>query len=67
MAVQLDNVFPLGRPLKEYRLVFYLSDEDLNRKIIGVGDGIASFNYEMKLLGKMSFPLTLFTFMRGKI
>lgn len=67
MAVQLDNVVPLGRSLKQYRLVFDLSDEDLNRKIIGVGDGIASFNYEMKCWERMSFPLNLFRFMRGKI
>jgi len=52
MAVELENVVPLGRSLKEYRLMFGLRDEDLDKKILGVADGIASFNAEMTELGK---------------
>lgn len=52
MAVELQNVVPLGRSLEEYRLMFDLSDEDMDRQILGVADGIASFNAEMTELGK---------------
>jgi len=52
MAVELENVVPLGRSLKEYKLMFDLTDNDLDKKILGVGDGIASFNVEMTELGK---------------
>jgi len=38
--------------MDEYRNMFLLSDRDLNQKIIGVGDGPASFNAEMSALGK---------------
>jgi hypothetical protein len=52
MAVELENVVPLGRSLKEYRLMFDLTDENLDKQILGVADGIASFNAEMSGLGK---------------
>jgi len=52
MAVELENVVPLGRSLKEYRLMFDLTDKDLDKQILGVADGIASFNAEMTELGK---------------
>lgn len=52
MTVILENVIPLGRSLSEYKLMFGLSETDLARSIIGVGDGIASFNAEMKEMGK---------------
>ncbi len=51
MAVELENVVPLGRSLKEYKLMFDLTDNDLDKKILGVADGIASFNVEMTELG----------------
>ena len=38
--------------MDEYRKMFALSDQDIDRKIIGVGDGPASFNAEMSALGK---------------
>ena len=50
--MQLDKVVPFGRSLDEYRQMFALSDNDLARNIIGVGDGPASFNAEMHALGK---------------
>ncbi len=51
MSVTLDQVIPWGRALQEYTRMFKLSDEELNLRILGVGDGPASFNSEMKALG----------------
>jgi hypothetical protein len=52
MAVVLEKVIPLGRSLEEYKLMFDLTDEDLNKRIIGIADGPASFNAEMKECGR---------------
>ena len=52
MVMKLEKVVPFGRSMDEYRTMFALSDRDLNQKIIGVGDGPASFNAEMSALGK---------------
>jgi methyltransferase family protein len=41
---QLDEVVPWGRSFDEYCRMFALSDEDLTRRILGCGDGPASFN-----------------------
>ena len=62
--LQLENVVPLGRSLDEYREMFLLSEVDLDKSIIGVGDGPASFNAEMAALGKTVVsvdPLYAFT------
>ncbi len=48
----LEGVVPWGRSLDEYRRIFALSKDDLSRRIIGVGDGPASFNAEMAAQGK---------------
>jgi hypothetical protein len=40
----LDQVVPWGRSFDEYRRMFALSDDDLQLKIVGCGDGPASFN-----------------------
>ncbi len=50
--MKLKQVVPFGRSLDEYRHMFMLSDDDMNKKIIGVGDGPASFNAEMFAWGK---------------
>src|SRR5689334_1179760 len=42
----LDQVVPWGRSFDEYRRMFSLSDEDLGGRILGCGDGPASFNVE---------------------
>ena len=47
----LKNVIPFGRSLEEYWLMFGLTEKDLDKKIVGIGDGPASFNAEMKELG----------------
>jgi hypothetical protein len=42
----LDQVVPWGRSFEEYRRMFALTDDDLNRRLLGCGDGPASFNAE---------------------
>ena len=42
----LDQVVPWGRSFDEYRRMFALSDTDLGLRILGCGDGPASFNAE---------------------
>jgi hypothetical protein len=46
MAMQLDAVVPFGRSLDEYTRMFTLTPQDLSQRILGVGDGPASFNAE---------------------
>ncbi len=46
MVMKLDRVVPFGRSLDEYTKMFDLSAEDLQKCILGVGDGPASFNAE---------------------
>ena len=50
--MELKSVVPWGRSLEEYRNIFMLSESDLNRNILGCGDGPASFNAEATALGK---------------
>jgi SAM-dependent methyltransferase len=49
--MKLEEVVPWGRSLTEYQLMFDLSEQDLNSKILGCGDGPASFNAEMTARG----------------
>lgn len=49
--MELSSVVPWGRSFDEYRAMFSLSDEDLERVILGCGDGAASFNAELTALG----------------
>jgi hypothetical protein len=51
MVVELDNVVPWGRSLDEYQLMFAMTEADLSLRILGCGDGPASFNSEMAALG----------------
>lgn len=51
MSLKLESIVPWGRRLWEYRSMFDLSDADLNRSILGVADGPASFNAELTTLG----------------
>lgn len=51
MSVQLNQIVPWGRSLDEYRKMFNLTADDLRKKIVGCGDGPASFNAEMCKLG----------------
>jgi hypothetical protein len=53
MAMQLDAVVPFGRSLDEYIHMFNLTAMDLSQRILGVGDGPASFNAEVSQQGGM--------------
>jgi hypothetical protein len=46
MNFTLDQVVPWGRSFEEYRRMFAFSDDDLRLRILGCGDGPASFNAE---------------------
>ena len=43
---------PWGRSFKEYVRMFSLTDSDLGKRILGCGDGPASFNAAMRRQGK---------------
>jgi hypothetical protein len=47
MTFQLDNVVPWGRSFAEYQAMFALTEADLQGRILGCGDGPASFNCEL--------------------
>ena len=49
--MELKSVVPWGRKLDEYKEMFSLSNIDLERKILGCGDGPASFNSELAEFG----------------
>jgi hypothetical protein len=49
--MKLNEVVPWGRTLAEYQAMFDLSAVDFNTKILGCGDGPASFNAEMTRQG----------------
>lgn len=51
MAMHLEKVVPFGRSLDEYIRMFNLSKSDLNKRILGVADGPASFNAEATKIG----------------
>ncbi|SFM46963.1 class I SAM-dependent methyltransferase [Methanolobus profundi] len=52
MSIHYQNVVPWGRSLQEYVDMFSLTDEDLDKSILGCGDGPASFNCEMTRKGR---------------
>ena len=49
--MELKNVVPWGRSFQEYREIFNLTEADLDKSILGCGDGPASFNSELTLRG----------------
>jgi SAM-dependent methyltransferase len=51
MSVELDQIIPWGRSRHEYELMFSLTPDDLRGRILGCGDGPASFNAEMTEAG----------------
>ena len=50
--MELTNVVPWGRSFNEYKEMFSLNDADLNKKILGCGDGPACFNAELTEAGR---------------
>lgn len=57
MAMQLKEVVPFGRSLEEYRLMFNLTEADIEKSILSVADGPASFNAEMAKINKSVISL----------
>lgn len=51
MAFQYNEAVPWGRSFDEYRRMFALTEQDLNLRIVGCGDGPAGFNAQMFHLG----------------
>jgi hypothetical protein len=51
VTIKLNEVIPWGRSFEEYRRMFALADEDLAGRILGCGDGPASFNAEATARG----------------
>ena len=51
MAFRYDEVVPWGRSFAEYRDMFALSEGDLSQRLLGCGDGPASFNCELSARG----------------
>lgn len=51
MPFTLDQVVPWGRSYDEYVAMFALTGEDLRKRILGCGDGPASFNAELTRRG----------------
>ena len=49
--MDLSSVVPWGRSLSEYKEMFLLSRDDLGKRILGCGDGPASFNAELTQSG----------------
>ncbi len=49
--MQLDRVVPFGRTFTEYRSMFNLTDRDLQRSILDIGAGPASFTAELTSRG----------------
>lgn len=52
MAISYDSIVPWGRSFDEYRRMFALSERDLQGRMLGCGDGPASFNAEMRQGGR---------------
>jgi len=52
MTIQYESVVPWGRTYEEYINMFNLSKKDLDKVILGCGDGPANFNSVMKQKGK---------------
>lgn len=51
MSFTLEKVVPWGRSFNEYLAMFSLTEENLKKKILGCGDGPASFNAELTQQG----------------
>ena len=49
--MELSKAVPWGRSFNEYKEMFSLTDADLDKKILGCGDGPACFNAELTKSG----------------
>jgi len=68
MGIAYDSVVPWGRSFDEYVRMFGLSDSDFSKKILGCGDGPASFNAGMYQRGKRMISIDpIYQFSRSQI
>ena len=68
MTFKYASVVPWGRSFDEYRRMFALSEADLRVRIIGCGDGPASFNAELSARGGRVVSVDpLYTFTAAQI
>lgn len=51
MSLRLDQTVPFGRSLREYELMFSLSEADRRRRILDCAAGPSSFNAELTAAG----------------
>ncbi len=66
--MELDQVVPWGRSMDEYIAMFALSEQDLQKRILGVGDGPASFNAESQQFSRQVTSVDpLYQFSAGQI
>lgn len=57
MAFKYESIVPWGRSYREYIDMFNLTDTDLSKRILGCGDGPASFNSIMNQKGKKAISI----------
>lgn len=57
MGFTLNKVVPWGRSFEEYVKMFGMTDEDLKLRILGCGDGPASFNSGMNKRGYIAISI----------
>lgn len=68
MAMTLETIVPWGRSFDEYARMFALAEEDLKGRILGCGDGPASFNSTLSQRGGRVVSCDpLYAFTAGKI
>jgi hypothetical protein len=53
----LSSIVPWGRTFDEYQRMFRLGASDLRKRIVGFGDGPASFNAEMRRQGLLMLSI----------
>lgn len=56
-SFELTSVVPWGRTLEEYCSFFQLTEDDLRKNILSIGDGPASFNSQMHQKGNRVLSL----------
>jgi len=49
--MELEGIVPWGRSFNEYQVMFALSATDLQKSILGCGDGPACFNAQLTKAG----------------
>jgi len=49
--MELESIVPWGRSFSEYQAMFALNASDLQKSILGCGDGPACFNAELIKIG----------------